>query len=268
MGWTKSAKLRTNKIPELFLIFWIIKILSTTVGETCADFVSTQLEWGQVPALALMVGLLSAALFLQLRASRYIPSIYWITVVLISIVGTQVTDLLTDKLGVSLYWSTSVFTVALAGLLFTWFALEKTLSVTSIFSTRREVFYWLTILCTFALGTAVGDLTTEALGLGFKIGTLLFGALLPVTWIAFKAGLPATAAFWIAYIFSRPFGASLGDLLSQSREYGGIGLGAFTTSALFLGAITILVAHLTIRQNRTLRASRDPGFVTLKAVQE
>ncbi|VWB75482.1 membrane protein [Burkholderia pseudomultivorans] len=231
-----------NKVPEITLAFWIIKIMSTTVGETCADYLAVNAGWGQGVTRGLMMSLLAIALLLQLRTRRYTPWIYWLTVVLVSIVGTQITDLLTDGLGVSLYISTGVFAVALAAIFAIWYRIEHTLSIDAIDTPQRELFYWAAILCTFALGTAAGDLATEALGLGFSLGAVAFGVLLALVYVAWSSGVNAVLTFWIAYILTRPFGASLGDLLTQSRSYGGFGLGAATTSLLFLSVIVALVA--------------------------
>jgi uncharacterized membrane-anchored protein len=162
-------------------------------------------------------------------------------VVLVSVVGTQITDLLTDAWGVSLYVSTSLFAVALAVIFFVWHRVERTLSIHEIVTRRRELFYWAAILCTFALGTAAGDLATEALGLGFTWGAAVFGALIAMTYAAWRLGGNAVLTFWIGYILTRPFGAALGDLLTQAKTYGGLGLGAMWTSALFLTVIVLLV---------------------------
>jgi uncharacterized membrane-anchored protein len=231
-----------NKVPEVLLSFWIIKILSTTVGETGADFLAVSAGWGHGVTRAVMAALLALALFIQLRSRRFTPWSYWLAVVLVSVVGTQITDLLTDALGVSLYVSTAAFAAALAIIFALWHRTEHTLSIQSIVSRRRELFYWAAVLCTFALGTAAGDLATEALGLGFKLGTAVFGALLFCAYVAWRRGANAVAAFWIAYVLTRPFGAALGDLLTQSRGYGGLGLGAAWTSCLFLGVIVLFVA--------------------------
>jgi len=231
-----------NKVPAITLAFWIIKILSTTVGETGADFLAVNANWGQAVTCTVMAVLLVAALCMQLRARRYIPASYWLTVVLVSIVGTQITDLLTDGLGVSLYLSTGVFAVTLAALFFAWYSVERTLSIHQVVTRRRELFYWATILCTFALGTAAGDLATEALGLGFTWGVVAFGTLLGLTYAAWRLGGNAVLTFWIGYILTRPFGAALGDQLTQAKAYGGLGMGALVTSALFLTVIVTLVA--------------------------
>jgi uncharacterized membrane-anchored protein len=231
-----------NKVPEVTLSFWIIKIMSTTVGETGADFLAVNAGFGQGLTRTVMGALLAVALFTQLRTRRYTPWIYWLTVVLVSVVGTQITDLLTDGLGVSLYVSTSVFAVALAAIFFVWYRVERTLSIHDIVTRNRELFYWSAILCTFALGTAAGDLATEALGLGFTWGAVAFGTLIGLTYAAWRMGGNAVLTFWIGYILTRPFGAALGDLLTQAKTYGGLGMGAMWTSALFLSVIVMLVA--------------------------
>jgi uncharacterized membrane-anchored protein len=230
-----------NKVPAVILSFWIIKIMSTTVGETGADFLAVNAGFGQGVTRAVMGVLLAVVLFMQLRTRRYTPWIYWLTVVLVSVVGTQITDLLTDGLGVSLYVSTSVFAVLLAGIFAVWYWVERSLSIHEIVTRRRELFYWSAILCTFALGTAAGDLATEALGLGFTLGAVAFGVLIALTYTAWRMGGNAVLTFWIGYILTRPFGAALGDMLTQAKTYGGLGMGAMWTSALFLSVIVILV---------------------------
>lgn len=238
-----------NKVPEVTLSFWVIKIMSTTVGETGADFLAVNAGFGQGLTRTVMAALLAVALFTQLRTRRYTPWIYWLTVVLVSVVGTQITDLLTDGLGVSLYISTSAFAVALAAIFFVWYRVERSLSIHAIVTRSRELFYWSAILCTFALGTAAGDLATEALGLGFTWGAVAFGALIGITYAAWRMGGNAVLTFWIGYILTRPFGAALGDLLTQAKSYGGLGMGAMWTSALFLSVIVMLVAVAQFSMN-------------------
>jgi uncharacterized membrane-anchored protein len=182
---------------------------------------------------------------MQLRAKSYVPWIYWLTVVLVSVVGTQITDALTDKLEISLYTSTAAFAVALGVTFAIWYWYERTLSIHTIVTTRRELFYWAAILFTFALGTAAGDLATEELGLGFNLGVVAFSALIAFITLAYYLGANAVLTFWLAYILTRPLGASLGDLLSQSRTYGGLGLGTIYTSLAFLTVIVALVAWVT-----------------------
>lgn len=246
-----------NKVPEITLIFWTIKILSTTVGETGADYLAVHVGLGASLTAACMACLLIAALILQLSARRYVPWIYWLTVVLVSIVGTQITDLLTDSLEISLYISTIVFACALAATFAIWFATERTLSIRTIVTTRRELFYWVAILFTFALGTAAGDLATEALGLGFQLGVVVFGVLIGFVAVFYQRGINPVLTFWLAYILTRPLGASLGDLLSQSHNYGGAGLGTIHTSIAFLTVIIALVTWVTFEGDRTERA--DPA---------
>ncbi|WP_434633543.1 COG4705 family protein [Chromobacterium sp. CV08] len=231
-----------NKVSEVALTFWIIKILSTTVGETGADFLAVDAGWGQGATRALMGALLATALFAQLRTRRCVPWLYWLTVVLVSVVGTQITDWLTDGLDVSLYVSTAAFAAGLAAIFIVWRRMERTLSISDVSTPRREDFYWAAVLCTFALGTAAGDLATEALGLGFTLGALGFGALLAACCVAWRIGGNAVLTFWLAYILTRPFGAALGDWLTQAKAYGGIGIGAMWTSGLFLSVIAVLVA--------------------------
>ena len=242
----EGASLLFNKVPEITIIFWVIKIMSTTVGETGADYLAVHVGLGANVTAAIMVALLIAALIGQVRSRRYVPWIYWLTVVLVSVVGTQITDFLTDKLEISLYVSTAAFSVLLALTFAVWYAFERTLSIHTIVTMRRELFYWAAILFTFALGTAAGDLATEALSLGFNVGVLVFGALIAVITAAFYLGANAVLAFWLAYILTRPLGASLGDLLAQSREYGGLGLGTTYTSLVFLAVIATLVVVVSI----------------------
>jgi uncharacterized membrane-anchored protein len=170
---------------------------------------------------------------------------------LLSVVGTQLTDVLTDRLGVSLYASTAAFAIALALVFYAWNWCERTLSINTILTRRRELFYWCVVLCTFALGTAAGDLATEAVGLGFQRGIIVFGLLIAAALLAWRLGANAILTFWIAYILTRPLGAALGDFLTQSPNYGGLGFGARPTSALFLGVIVVLVA---LSQAATRRA--------------
>src|ERR1700681_687670 len=239
-----------NKVPEVTLAFWIIKIMSTTVGETGADYLAVHVGLGTAVTGAIMVGLLLAALLVQLRMRRYVPWIYWLTVVLVSIVGTQITDALTDGLSISLYESTATFAMALAATFAVWYRTEHTLSIHTIITTRRELFYWVAILFTFALGTAAGDLATEALGLGFNVGVVAFSVLIAVIGAAYYIGANAVVTFWLAYILTRPLGASLGDLLSQARPYGGLGLRAVYTSVAFLIVIDALVAFVSFDARR------------------
>jgi uncharacterized membrane-anchored protein len=253
---TKSEWLMSSKVPEVTIAFWAIKIMSTTVGETGSDYLAVNVGLGPLFTDAIMTTLLAVSLLLQMHASHYVPWRYWLTVVLVSVVGTEVTDFLTDKLNVSLYWSTCIFALGLAASFATWFWSEHTLSIHSIITRRRELFYWLAILFTFALGTAVGDLATEALQLGFRLGVVIFGGLIAMTTIIYLFGANPILTFWIAYVLTRPLGASLGDLLSQAQAYGGLGLGTSITSIVFLAIIVTLVGRLSTRATLPTAAQR------------
>jgi len=235
-----------NKVPAITLYFWIIKVLCTTVGETASDFLNVNLNLGLTGTSVVMGFLLLIALIIQIKTKKYVPVIYWLTVVLISIFGTLVTDNLTDRMGVPLEFSTILFTVLLAITFAVWYAREKTLSIHSICTTRREISYWVAILFTFALGTASGDLMAESLGLGYFTTGVIVCVVIAVFAIAWKLGLNSILAFWLIYIMTRPLGASLGDYLSQSRAHGGLGLGATKTSAIFILGIIATVVFLIV----------------------
>lgn len=246
-----------NKVPEITVFFWIIKIMATTVGETAADFLNVNLHLGLSGTSAIMGAMLLIFLLIQLRSGKYVPWVYWITVVLLSVFGTLITDNLVDNFGVPLQTTTAVFSAALLATFAGWYASEKTLSVHSIYTTRRELFYWTAILFTFALGTAAGDLAAEGMQLGYATSALIFGALIGAVAIArYVFRINAIAAFWIAYVLTRPFGASCGDWLSQPTANGGLGLGTVGTSTLFLATILGLVSYLTFSQKK-LPASRN-----------
>ncbi len=240
-----GSRYLANKVPEVTIFFWIIKILCTTVGETFADFLNTNLNLGLTNTTYVIGAILIAVLGVQFYVKRYIPTIYWLAVVLVSIVGTLITDNLTDNLGVSLETTTLVFAVVLALVFAAWYASERTLSIHSIVTPRREAFYWLAILFTFALGTAAGDLVSEKFNLGYFVATAIFAGLIAVIAVAWKMGLNEVLSFWAIYILTRPLGASIGDSLAQSKDDGGLGLGTVTTSFIFLGAILALVIYLT-----------------------
>ena len=256
-----------NRVPEVTLAFWVIKILSTTTGETFADFLNDDVGLGLSLTTWIMGGLLLVALAAQFATKRYTSGVYWTVVVLISIVGTLLTDNLTDVLGVPLWVSTLVFSAVLALTFVIWFARERTLSIHTIFTRRREAFYWIAILFTFALGTAAGDLISEGLGLGYVFGTILFAALIgaiAIARFAFKANV--VFCFWAAYILTRPLGASIGDLLSQSPADGGVGVGTTITSVVFLVVIVAVAVYLGVKVDRQRREALANGAPALVAV--
>lgn len=237
-----------NKVPEITLFFWIIKIMCTTVGETAADYFNDNLGFGLSNTTYVSGALLAVLLLAQLRLRRYVPGIYWAVVVVISVFGTLITDTMTDAHNVPLTTSTSIFAVILAVVFAVWFAVERTLSIHSIVTSRREAFYWLAILFTFSLGTAAGDLVAEKASLGYGPSIAIWGAAIALIAAArFGAKANAVATFWFAYILTRPLGASIGDFMSQhSHKYGGLNLGTTGTSYIFLACILALVVFLTI----------------------
>jgi uncharacterized membrane-anchored protein len=237
-----------NKVPEVTFFFWIIKIMCTTVGETAADYLNVNLGWGLTNTTYATGALLVVLLATQIRLRRYVPAAYWSVVVVISVFGTLITDNLTDRYNVPLTTTTPIFAVALAVVFAVWFAFERTLSIHSIVTTRREAFYWLAILFTFALGTAAGDLTAEKADLGYAVSIVLFGGMIALVAFAhYVLRLNPIVSFWLAYILTRPLGASIGDWMSQkSHKYGGLGLGTTGTSYIFLASILALVAYLSI----------------------
>ena len=244
-----------NRVPEVTLFFWVIKIMATTVGETAADFLSATLHLGLGMTSYIMGGLLVAALLIQFKLKRYVPTSYWAVVVLVSILGTLITDRLVDEAGVSLVTTSIIFGVALVVTFVLWYASEKTLSIHSIYTAKRELFYWAAILFTFALGTAAGDLFAEGMRLGYAPSALIFGGVIAmITFAHYVFKLNAVPAFWLAYILTRPLGASMGDWLSQPLSNGGLGLGTVGTSAIFLVVIVSLVSYISLQRKPQLLA--------------
>ena len=266
---TKSlSRKMLNKVPEITVYFWVIKVLCTTVGETFADNLNENLGLGLSGTSYIMGTLLIAVLFFQFRARKYVPGIYWLAVVMISVVGTLVSDNLVENYGVTLETTTIAFSAILIAVFASWYAVERTLSVHTIFTTRREGFYWLAILFTFALGTSAGDFLSEQLELGYPAALGIFaGAIVVVAVLHFGLRMNAILSFWLAYILTRPLGASIGDYLASPKAEGGLGLGTNLTSFIFLGTILALVVYLAISKRDVIaRGSalafdepRDPG---------
>jgi uncharacterized membrane-anchored protein len=237
---------RLNRVPRVTTDFWLIKLMAVTMGETAADYLAVNMGLGLTATSLIMTAVLAVALVLQFAQKRYVPWAYWLAVVLISVVGTLVTDNLVDNLGVPLEVNTIAFTVVLALTFVIWYASEKTLSIHSIYTTRRETFYWLAILFTFALGTSAGDLVAEKFEFGYLTTAIIFAVIIGLITAAYYfLKLNAILAFWLAYILTRPMGASIGDLLSQPLEYGGLGLGTIITSLIFLAVIVATVIYMT-----------------------
>ncbi|MEV8563874.1 hypothetical protein AB0478_47640 [Streptomyces sp. NPDC051917] len=239
--------LRWNKVPEVTVCFWAIKVLCTTVSETAADLLNEKAGLGLTGVSLLMSALLTVVLVVQFRTKGYRLGVYWPAVALTSVVGTLVSDNLTDNMGVALETTTTVFAIALVIVFALWYRIERTLSIHHIDTTRREAFYWLAVLFTFVLGTSAGDLVAEEINLGYWVSAVLFAAAIAAIAVAwFSLDLNAVWSFWIAYILTRPLGASVGDYLSQPTGDGGLGLGTVVTSVLFLAVILGLVVYLSV----------------------
>ncbi|MER7839107.1 hypothetical protein ABTY98_25340 [Streptomyces sp. NPDC096040] len=242
-----QGRLRWSKVPEVTIYFWIIKVLCTTVGETAADLLNEKAGLGLTGVSVLTSALLAVVLVVQFRTSAYRPGVYWPAVALVSVVGTLISDDLSDNMGVPLETSTTVFALLLVIVFVVWYRRERSLSIHHIDTTSRESFYWSAVLSTFALGTAAGDLVSERIDLGYWLSAVLFAVVIAAVAIAhFALDLEAVWSFWIAYVLTRPLGASIGDYLSQPAGDGGLSLGAVVTGALFLAVILGLVIYLSV----------------------
>ena len=252
MTWSSPGSANLwNKVPEVLLSFWIIKIMATTVGETAADFLNTSLDLGLTATSGIMWSLLLISLFFQILSKKYTPWLYWVTVVFMSIFGTLFTDNLIDNFGISLETTTIIFSTILVIIFGIWYAREKTLSIHTIITRKREIFYWIAILFTFALGTAAWDLFAEWLSLGYLTSALIFaGVIALIAGAYYVLRVNAILCFWLAYILTRPLGASFWDYLSQPIENGWLWLGTTSTSILFLTIIAILIGYMTLQKSK------------------
>ncbi|MFE3168436.1 hypothetical protein [Streptomyces sp. NPDC059224] len=245
------APLRTtaNKVPEVTVYFWIIKVLTTGMGETASDLLARTL--GPVPAVALGGLALAVSLAVQFAVRRYIAWVYWTAVVMVSVFGTMAADVLHVGLGVPYTVSAPFFLVALAAVFALWYAVERTLSIHSIDVRSREIFYWAAVLATFALGTAAGDLTATV-GFGYLGSVVLFGVAICLPPLAHRSGaLKAVPAFWAAYVITRPLGASLADWMALGRPRGGLGLGLAPVTLAWTAAIVCFVGYLAVSRRDT-----------------
>jgi uncharacterized membrane-anchored protein len=249
-----------NTVPQVTALFWLTKVLTTAMGETTSDFLVKTID----PVVAVACGfvLFAAALVLQFAVRRYIPWVYWFAVLMVAVFGTMVADVAHVQFGVPYLVSTSVFAVVLAAVFVVWYATQRTLSVHHIDTRAREFFYWCTVLTTFALGTAVGDLTAVTFHMGYLLSGVVFGVLFAVPGIAYRWwGLGATAAFWSAYVLTRPFGASLSDWLAVSHARGGLALGTGPVSLALFVAICVCVGVMS-RARRAGEATAAPVEVS------
>ena len=252
---TFLSKQLAVKVPAVTAFFWIIKVLATTVGETFSDFINETLGFGLGNTTAVMTVLLVVLLWFQVGSKVYRPWLYWVSIVQVSITGTLITDNLTDGIGFPLLYSMIIFGALLAITFVIWYRKEKSLAMKSINTRERELFYWLAILLTFAMGTATGDYLGDALSLGFALSAVIFAAAIGLTAILWRSKfISEIAAFWVVYILTRPLGASIGDLLAQAPTDGGLGVGTTGTSIIFLMAIVASVSYLAISKRDQLKA--------------
>ncbi len=254
-----DEKLRAmlNKVPAVTILFWIIKIMATTVGETAADYLNITQGLGLVNTSYVMAGLLLVALIVQLRTRRYFPAVYWFVVVVISVMGTLISDNLTDNAGISLATTSIIFGVALIVTFILWYVSEKTLSVHSITTTRREIFYWTAILFTFALGTSAGDLLSESMKIGYAWSAVLFLSVIAIVYLANRfLRMGDVLAFWIAYILTRPLGASTGDLLTADPKDGGFGITTTIINIIFFITIIVAVTYLAMEEKKRIASMK------------
>ncbi len=241
------------KVPQITLFFWIVKILSTTVGETAADFLNENMGFGLKGTTVAMGILLAVVIVVQLKLKNYIASSYWAVVIMMSIEGTLITDMLVETFGITLLTSTIVFTIAMIAVFITWYKKEGTLSIHSVDRFEREAFYWLVILIAFALGTAFGDMLSEKLALGYLNTLMLFtGSFALVALLYFAKVIGPVLGFWLAFILTRPVGASLGDFMIQARDVGGLAISVGTVNTLFFAIIMVLIFYLTYSKSDVL----------------
>lgn len=245
---------RPKKLPEVTLLFWIIKLLTTGMGETTSDYLAHQMN----PIFAVVLGGSGflGALLLQFSVRRYIPWVYWLAITMVAVFGTMIADVIHVGLGVPYLVSTAGFAVVLSLVFGVWHVSEKTLSIHQIQTRRRELFYWATVIATFALGTAAGDMTASTLGLGYFTSGLLFAGLFAFPAIVYwRSGCNAVGAFWLAYIMTRPLGASFADWIAKPQAFGGMGLGTGWISLVLAIVIAGCVAYL-MRDRKQAEAGR------------
>jgi uncharacterized membrane-anchored protein len=255
-----ARTLTRAKVPEITAMFWIIKVLTTGMGESAADYL------GKISiALAALVGAVGfgVAMWLQFRSRRYVPSVYWFAVAMVAVFGTMAADALHIVVHVSYVVSTVFYAAMLAVVFFLWHRSEGTLSIHSIVTRRREVFYWATVLVTFALGTACGDLTAATLKLGFFPSAVLFATLIAIPALAWRRGLNSVAAFWAAYVLTRPLGASVADWLGKPHSFGnGLGYGDGVVTVVATVAIVVCVVYVSLKRSDEPSGSSVPQYAS------
>jgi uncharacterized membrane-anchored protein len=251
---TASRVPRAVKVPAITALFWVVKALTTAFGESTSDFSVHAIA----PVAAVLIGFIAfcAAMAIQLRSPRYQPWKYWLAVSMVGVFGTMAADVLHVGFGVPYAVSTPLFAIALAAVFVAWYRTEGTLSIHSVDTRRREIFYWLAVVATFALGTAAGDLAAYTLNLGYLVAAAVFAGLIAVPATGYRfLGWNAVASFWAAYVLTRPLGASIADWLGKPRADGGLGVGAGTV-ALLLGAAIVVGVAFIYRAETAKRAAR------------
>jgi len=252
-----ADSVRAQRVPDPTPAFWVLKILTTGVGEVASDFLVKTFD--PVVVVLVAAAVFAAIAAVQLTAARYVPWRYWLFVFAVAVFGTMIADVAHLVIGIPYVVTTAIFAVVLLAIFVVWGRSEHTLSVHAVDTVRREVFYWLTVSATFALGTALGDFTATTLGLGFRDSGLLFLALFAVPGVLRLLGLPATAAFWWAYILTRPLGASFADWLALPPDRGGLNLGYLPISGAGIALMAIGVVVLQLRAPRSSTPDTSPG---------
>ena len=257
-----------SKVPEIIFLFWVVKILTTAGGEAVSDYLKT---WGNIAGGGTEVGLFVIGLALQFRTRRYRAIAYWFLAYAIAIFGTGVSDFLHLDVGIPYAGTTLLWAVVLAAIFWVWHRSERTLSIHSITTQRRECFYWATVFATFALGTALGDFTATALGLGYLASGILFSVVILIPAVAWRLGMNSIVAFWFAYVVTRPLGASFADYISKPKAMSGLGFGDGPTAVVFTLAVAVLVLYLAIARpdiQQSGGAARDRRRLPTDVVDE
>lgn len=237
-----------KKVAEVTLVFWIMKICATTLGETAGDMLSMTFNIGYGLSSIILIGFFIATLIAQLRVKKYIPILYWLVIIATSTAGTTMSDFMDRTLGLGYATGASILAIMLVSILFIWYKIEGSLSVTDIKNFRPEMFYWITILISNTLGTALGDYLADDSGLGFSGGALLIGSLILITALLhYFTKISNVILFWIAFVLTRPFGATFGDLLTKSTDKGGLDLGTIGSSAVLFGILTFLIFYVSVK---------------------
>lgn len=240
-----------KKVAEVTLVFWIMKICATTLGETAGDMLSMTFNIGYGLSSIILIGFFIATLIAQLSVKKYIPVLYWLVIIATSTAGTTMSDFMDRTLGLGYATGASILSIMLVSMLFVWYKSEGSLSVTDIKNFRPEMFYWITILISNTLGTALGDYLADDSGLGFSGGALLIGSLILITVLLhYFTKISNVILFWIAFVLTRPFGATFGDLLTKSTDKGGLDLGTIGSSAVLFGILTLLIFYVSVKLHR------------------